>query len=91
MHVSMMHISVMRLKFCYGRTNKPILGVGCSMHVFRMQVSMMNLCMIYVFMIHVCVIHVCMMHVWPLILMHVCMMHISMIHDPDYDGYIDDS
>ena len=36
MHVSMMHISVVRLKFCYGRTdertngrtNKAILGVG---------------------------------------------------------------
>ena len=24
-------------------------------------------------------------------MMYVCMMHISMIHDPDYDGYINDS
>ena len=32
MHVSMMYVSIMRLKFCYGptneRTNKAILGVG---------------------------------------------------------------
>ena len=32
-----MHVSMMRLKLCYGRTNEPtdkaILGVGCIMHI----------------------------------------------------------
>ena len=28
MHVGMMHVSMMRLKFCHGRPNKAILGVG---------------------------------------------------------------
>ena len=37
MHVCVVHVSVMQLKFCHGRTNertnKAILGVGCMMYI----------------------------------------------------------
>ena len=41
MHEGMMHVSMMRLKFCHQRTNEPtdkaILGVGCSMPICMKQ------------------------------------------------------
>ena len=62
MHVSMMRISVMQLKFCYGRTDKAILGVGWYVHPW----SMFQGC-IHVTLIHdahmQCMVHVHVMHI----------------------------
>ena len=70
MLVCMVHISMIRLKFCHGRTdgrtNKAILGVGCSLILDSDA---------YVYDAHI-------YDSRSLILIHTCMMHLSMFLDP---------
>ena len=50
--LTMLHVCMMRLKFCDQPTNQPtdkaILGVGCSMPIRMKHVSMMHACVMHV-------------------------------------------
>ena len=70
----MVHISMMRLKFCYIPTNKVILGVGCMMlaHIYTHDACTHDACT------HDAYTHDACMHES---MMHECIMHISCMHD----------
>ena len=46
--LTMLHVCMMRLKFCDQPTNNAILGVGCSMPIHMKHVSMMHACVMHV-------------------------------------------